>query len=187
MFKRICMTGIALFALVVLAPAALAANPHVLLTTSLGDVEIELNSEKAPISTNNFLAYVKEGFYNGTIFHRVISGFMAQGGGFTADLNQKRPNAPIKNEADNGLKNARGTIAMARTSAVDSATSQFFINVVDNDFLDHTPNNYGYAVFGKVIKGMDVVDKMMKVKTQNSGPYQDVPATPIVITSAKVL
>ncbi|AKJ40910.1 peptidylprolyl isomerase [Pragia fontium] len=187
MFKRICITLTALFSLAILAPAALAANPHVVLTTSLGDIEIELDSEKAPISSKNFLSYVNDGFYNGTIFHRVIPGFMAQGGGFTTDMNQKKPNAPIKNEAANGLKNVRGSIAMARTNVVDSATSQFFINVIDNDFLDHSPNNYGYAVFGKVVKGMDVVDKMMKEKTKSAGQHQDVPVMPIVITAAKVV
>ncbi|QBH98249.1 peptidylprolyl isomerase A [Limnobaculum zhutongyuii] len=187
MLKRICITLTALFSLVLLAPAALAANPHVVLTTSLGNIEIELDQDKAPISTKNFVTYVKDGFYDGTIFHRVIPGFMAQGGGFTAEMNQKKPNAPIKNEAANGLKNVRGTIAMARTNAVDSATSQFFINVVDNDFLDQSAGNFGYAVFGKVVKGMDVVDQMMKEKTQFSGQHQDVPVTPIVIKSAKVM
>lgn len=187
MFKRIGITLMALFSLAVVSTTAQAANPHVVLTTSMGDIEIELDSGKAPISTENFLAYVNSGFYDGTIFHRVIPGFMAQGGGFTADMQQKKANAPIKNEAKNGLTNARGTIAMARTNAVDSATSQFFINVVDNDFLNHSPANYGYAVFGKVVKGMDVVDSMMKEKTKHAGQHQDVPVTPIVITSAKVL
>lgn len=187
MFKRICITLAALFSLVFIVPAALAANPHVLLTTTAGNIEIELDNDKAPVSVRNFLAYVKDGFYNDTIFHRVIPGFMAQGGGLTADMNQKKLNAPITNEAKNGLKNVRGTLAMARTNAVDSATSQFFINVVDNDFLDNTPDNFGYAVFGKVVKGMDVVDKMMATPTQSVSGYQDVPVTPIVITSAKVL
>ncbi|WP_159566993.1 peptidylprolyl isomerase [Budvicia diplopodorum] len=187
MFKRICMTLAALFSLVLIAPAALAANAHVLLTTAAGNIEIELDNEKAPVSTKNFLTYVNDDFYNGTIFHRVIPGFMAQGGGFTADMNQKKPNEPIANEAKNGLKNVRGSVAMARTNVVDSATSQFFINVVDNDFLDNTPDNFGYAVFGKVVKGMDVVDKMMVAPTQSVGGHQDVPVTPIVIISAKVL
>lgn len=187
MFKRICITLMILFSVVLITPAALAANPHVLLTTTAGNIEIELDNDKAPVSVRNFLAYVNGGFYNETIFHRVIPGFMAQGGGFTADMNQKKPNAPIANEATNGLKNVKGTVAMARTNVVDSATSQFFINVVDNDFLNNTPNNFGYAVFGRVIKGMDVVDKMMAFPTQSVAGHQNVPVIPIVITSAKVL
>lgn len=160
------------------------------LTTSLGEIVIALNNEKAPISTENFLTYVKEGFYDGTIFHRVIPDFMAQGGGFDTKFNQKEVHAPIKNEADNGLKNTRGTLAMARTNIVDSATAQFFINYKDNAFLNHTAKNasgWGYAVFGEVIEGMDVVDKMATVATGNRGGHQDVPKTDIVIEKAEIL
>lgn len=164
-----------------------AANPIVLFKTSKGDIKIELYQKQAPISVQNFLDYVKSGQYNHTIFHRVIDGFMVQGGGFTADFKQKPTKAPIKNEADNGLKNTRGTLAMARTSDVDSASSQFFINVVDNPFLDFrskTPSGYGYAVFGKVIDGMDVVDKIKTVKTGSAGGHQDVPKEPVEILEA---
>jgi peptidyl-prolyl cis-trans isomerase B (cyclophilin B) len=160
------------------------------LTTSLGDIVIAVNSEKAPISAKNFLTYVKEGFYNGTIFHRVIPGFMAQGGGFDIGFNEKDGHAPIKNEADNGLKNTRGTLAMARTNVPDSATAQFFINLKDNSFLNHTAKNasgWGYAVFGEVIEGMDVVDKMATQATGNRGGHQDVPKTDIVIEKAELL
>ena len=160
------------------------------LTTSLGDIVIQLNSEKAPVSAANFLTYVQEGFYNGTIFHRIIPDFMAQGGGFDTSFNQKEVHAPIKNEADNGLKNTRGTLAMARTNVPDSATAQFFINYKDNGFLNHTGKNasgWGYAVFGEVIEGMDVVDKMASQPTGNRGGHQDVPKTDIVIEKAEVL
>jgi cyclophilin family peptidyl-prolyl cis-trans isomerase len=160
------------------------------LTTTLGDIVIQLNTEKAPISSENFLTYVKEGFYNGTIFHRVIKGFMAQGGGFDTSFNQKAVHAPIKNEADNGLSNNRGTLAMARTNIPDSATAQFFINYKDNAFLDHTsptPSGWGYAVFGEVIEGMDVVDAMANQPTGNHGGHQDVPKTDIVIEKAEVI
>ncbi|MGZ0078594.1 peptidylprolyl isomerase [Methylomonas sp. BW4-1] len=168
------------------------SNTHskVKLTTSLGDVVIQLEDEKAPVSAANFLAYVKQGFYAGTIFHRVIPGFMAQGGGFDTSFKQKETNAPIKNEADNGLKNKRGTLAMARTNDPHSATAQFFINYKDNSFLDHTspsPSGWGYAVFGEVIEGMDVVDAMAKQATGNRGPHQDVPKTDIVIEKAEVI
>lgn len=157
MLKKIALSAAAvLFASNLMAAPA----PHVVLTTSFGDVEIELNQDKAPVSTQNFLKYVDSNFYNNTIFHRVIPGFMAQGGGFTAQMQQKPTNDPIKNEADNGLNNVRGTVAMARTSDVNSATSQFFINVKDNAMLDHGARDYGYAVFGKVVKGMDVVDQI---------------------------
>ncbi|MDD1606669.1 MAG: peptidyl-prolyl cis-trans isomerase [Methylococcaceae bacterium] len=165
-------------------------NTKVKLTTSLGEVVIQLNSEKAPISAANFLNYVNEGFYNGTIFHRIIPDFMAQGGGFDTKFNQKEVHAPIKNEADNGLKNTRGTLAMARTNAPDSATAQFFINYKDNSFLNHTGKNasgWGYAVFGEVIEGMDVVDAMAKQATGNRGGHSDVPKTDIVIEKAEVL
>ncbi|KIH76438.1 peptidyl-prolyl cis-trans isomerase B (cyclophilin B) [Geoalkalibacter ferrihydriticus] len=164
-------------------------NPEVVLHTSHGDITIELYPEQAPASVENFLTYVRDGFYDGTIFHRVISNFMIQGGGMTPDMNNKKTNAPIKNEADNGLKNERGTLAMARTQVIDSATSQFFINVTDNDFLNHrdkTPNGYGYAVFGKVAQGMDVVDAIRKVPTGNAGFHQDVPKEPVLIEKAVV-
>jgi len=160
------------------------------LTTTLGDIVIQLNAEKAPISSQNFLTYVNEGFYNGTIFHRVIKGFMAQGGGFDTSFNQKAVHAPIKNEANNGLSNKRGTLAMARTNVPDSATAQFFINYKDNAFLDHsspTPSGWGYAVFGEVIEGMDVVDAMANQPTGNRGGHQDVPKTDIVIEKAEVI
>ena len=160
------------------------------LTTSLGDIVIQLNAEKAPISTENFLTYVKEGFYNGTIFHRVMPGFMAQGGGFDVDLNQKAVHGSIKNEADNGLKNTRGTLAMARTPDPDSATAQFFINYKDNSFLNYsspTPNGWGYAVFAEVIEGMEVVDAMSDAPTGNRGGHQDVPKENIVIEKAEII
>ena len=152
--------------------------------TSMGTITLELNEEKAPETVKNFVRYAKEGHYDGTVFHRVIDGFMIQGGGFTKDMNQKETHEPIRNEAMNGLKNDRGTIAMARTMIVDSATSQFFINLVDNDFLNFTsptPQGFGYAVFGKVTDGMDVVDQIAKVKTGFSGPHQNVPEEPVVI------
>jgi len=148
--------------------AEAAGNPVVVLSTTLGDIKIELYPDKAPVTVENFLGYVKSKFYDGTIFHRVIPNFMIQGGGFDAEMKQKKTGPQIKNEAGNGLKNARGTISMARTSVVDSATSQFFINVKDNTPLDHrdeTPRGYGYAVFGSVIEGMDVVDKIVSVST----------------------
>lgn len=160
------------------------------LTTSLGNIVIQLNTEKAPISSANFLSYVKEGFYTDTIFHRVIPGFMAQGGGFDSSFSQKTTHAPIKNEADNGLANTRGTLAMARTSDPDSATAQFFINYKDNAFLNHTSpttSGWGYAVFAEVVEGMDVVDAMAKEATGNRGPHQDVPKTDIVIQKAEVV
>ncbi|WP_032322552.1 peptidylprolyl isomerase A, partial [Shigella flexneri] len=171
----------ALSALSALSPAAMAAkgDPHVLLTTSAGNIELELDKQKAPVSVQNFVDYVNSGFYNNTTFHRVIPGFMIQGGGFTEQMQQKKPNPPIKNEADNGLRNTRGTIAMARTADKDSATSQFFINVADNAFLDHGQRDFGYAVFGKVVKGMDVADKISQVPTHDVGPYQNVPSKPV--------
>jgi peptidyl-prolyl cis-trans isomerase B (cyclophilin B) len=160
------------------------ANPRVLLSTSHGDIILELDQGKAPISSENFLAYAADGHFDGTIFHRVIPGFMIQGGGFTADMRQKSTKAPIANEADNGLKNGRGTIAMARTSDPHSATSQFFINLTDNAFLDHkgkTPQGWGYAVFGEVVEGMEVVDAIARVATGTSGPHSDVPKEPVVL------
>ncbi|CAM3739278.1 peptidylprolyl isomerase [Parendozoicomonas haliclonae] len=164
----------------------LMAAPVVVMETNLGSVEIELNEEKAPISSKNFLSYAEKGFYNGTIFHRVIPGFMAQGGGFTEDMNQKNTDQPIKNESTNGLLNTRGTLAMARTPHPDSATSQFFINLVDNPFLDGKSYKPGYAVFGKVTKGMEVIDKMALAPTGNKGMHQNVPVEAIVIKSMTV-
>ena len=187
MLKSTLAAMAAVFAISAFSPAMAAkGDPHVLLTTSAGNIELELNSQKAPISVDNFLKYVNSGFYNNTTFHRVIPGFMVQGGGFNEQMQQKQPNPPIKNEADNGLRNTRGTIAMARTADQDSATSQFFINVANNDFLNHkneTPSGYGYAVFGKVIQGQDVVDRIKSVSTGSYGPYQDVPKTPVIIKS----
>lgn len=165
-------------------------SSKVKLTTNLGSIVIQLNTEKAPISSENFLTYVKDGFYTGTIFHRVIKGFMAQGGGFDADFKQKTTRSPIKNEANNGLPNARGTVAMARTSDPDSASAQFFINYKDNSFLNHTSptsSGWGYAVFGEVVEGMDVVDAMANQPTGNRGGYQDVPRDNIVIEKAEVI
>lgn len=164
--------------------------PKVQMTTSMGDITIELDAEAAPITVKNFLAYVNDGFYEGTVFHRVINGFMIQGGGMDKNLNPKSNNDPIVNEASNGLKNDRGTIAMARTSDPDSATSQFFINHKDNDFLNYsgpTPDKIGYAVFGKVTEGIDVVDKIAEVETARHGHYDDVPAEPIEILSARIM
>jgi peptidyl-prolyl cis-trans isomerase B (cyclophilin B) len=164
-------------------------NPVVCISTSAGDFWAEIFADKAPVSADNFLAYVKEGFFDGLIFHRVIPRFMIQGGGFDSNMQQKKTKAPIKNEAGNGMKNTTGTLAMARTNVVDSATSQFFINVADNDFLDHKNNSaegYGYAVFGRVTNGMDVVQKIEKVRTGSKGLHQDVPVEPVVIQSIKV-
>lgn len=162
------------------------AGPQVRLDTSAGPVTIELDDQKAPLSTENFLSYVDSGYYDGTAFHRVIDGFMVQGGGFTADLQRKPTEPPIANEADNGLTNDRGTLAMARTSDPNSATSQFFINLVDNAFLNHPgQDGYGYAVFGRVIEGMDVVDAIAKSATGPAGPFRsDVPNPIVVIESA---
>jgi cyclophilin family peptidyl-prolyl cis-trans isomerase len=157
----------------------------VVFETTKGNITIELSPEQAPISAENFLAYVDAGHFDGTIFHRVIPGFMIQGGGFTEDMQQKPTGDPIKNEADNGLKNERGTLSMARTSDIHSATSQFFLNVADNAFLDHGGRDFGYAVFGKVVEGMDVVDDIVQVPTGGKGGHQDVPLEPIVVRSAK--
>jgi len=161
-----------------------SSDSVVLIKTSKGDIKVKLYAKKAPITVKNFLKYVDSKHYNGTIFHRVISNFMIQGGGFTKNMTQKATKAPIKNEADNGLSNKRGTLAMARTGVVDSATNQFFINVKDNAFLDHkskSPRGYGYCVFGKVIGGMDVVDKIKDSQTGHKGRYSDVPIEPIEI------
>ncbi len=170
------------------AEVKVEAHPKVLMQTSHGEIEIELDAEKAPLSVANFLKYVDEGFYNGTIFHRVISSFMIQGGGFTQDMNQKKTHDPIKNEAANGLHNDTGTIAMARTGDPHSATAQFFINVADNSSLNYTAPNeagYGYAVFGKVTTGMHVVNRIKMVKTGQIGPYGDVPMDPVIIKTVK--
>jgi len=164
------------------------SNPIVVMETSEGTIKVELWADKAPGSVKNFLRYADEKFFDGTVFHRVIDGFMIQGGGMTADLRRKPTHEPIQNEARADLKNLRGTLALARTSDLHSATSQFFINVKDNAFLDHrseTPDGFGYAVFGKVIAGMDVVDKIRKVKTTTKSGNQDVPATPVVIQSVR--
>jgi cyclophilin family peptidyl-prolyl cis-trans isomerase len=174
------------------AATAAAANPRVQLHTNLGDITLELDAAKAPISVENFLGYVKAGHYNGTVFHRVIDNFMAQGGGFTADMQQKPTRAAIKNEANNGLSNLRGTIAMARTTDPHSAMAQFFINLVDNPRLDFVSeqngHTWGYAVFGKVVEGMDTVDKIRAIETGPQGPFaRDVPKTAVVIESAEVV
>ncbi len=169
--------------------SAQAADPKVEIKTNLGNIVLELNQEKAPKTVDNFLQYVKSGAYNGTIFHRVIDGFMIQGGGYDADMKQKPVRAPIKNEATNGLKNERGTVAMARTGDPHSATAQFFINVADNVFLNHVSpeQNWGYAVFAKVVDGIDVVDKIKSVKTGDKAYMQNVPLEPVVIQSVKLL
>ena len=164
-----------------------AQNPKVVLETSMGDITLELYPDKAPATVKNFLTYTNEKFYDGTVFHRVISGFMIQGGGMTADMNEKPTHSPILNEADNGLKNDRGTIAMARTNDPNSATAQFFINAKDNTFLNFrskTIEGYGYCVFGKVTKGLDVVDAIEKTPTTTKGFFQDVPAKPVIIKKA---
>lgn len=165
-------------------------NPRVALETTKGKIVIELYPDKAPKSVENFLQYVNSGFYNGVIFHRVIPGFMIQGGGFNKDMTQKPAKGSIQNEADNGLRNERGTIAMARTSDPHSASAQWFINVADNRSLDHkgkTPQGWGYAVFGKVVEGMDVADAIVGVRTTSKGPHGDVPVEPIVINKASVV
>jgi len=168
--------------------SAFAANPVVEVKTNQGTLLIELYADKAPKSVANFLQYVQDGFYNGTVFHRVIDGFMIQGGGFTPDMKQKTTRPPIENEAKNGLKNVAGTLAMARTGDPHSATAQFFINLADNVPLDYpSRDGWGYAVFGKVTQGGEVVQKVAKVKTGNAGMHQNVPATPVVIESVKLL
>ena len=166
------------------------AHPRVVLETTKGNITLELDAEKAPKTVANFLDYVHAGFYDGTVFHRVISGFMIQGGGFTPKLEQKKTREPIQNEADNGLQNNRGTIAMARTGNPHSATAQFFVNLKDNGFLNHTastPQGWGYAVFGKVVDGMDVVDAIAQVPTTTKAGYENVPVEPVVIEHARVL
>ena len=169
---------------------SMSTAPRVKMSTNQGDFIISLNAEKAPKTVANFLAYVKDGFFDGTIFHRVIDGFMIQGGGFEPGLKQKATKAPVENEANNGLKNNKYTLAMARTSDPHSATAQFFINVANNDFLNHTAptaQGWGYAVFGEVVEGQDVIDKMKGVPTGNSGFHQNVPTNDVVITKAVVL
>ena len=181
------LLGALCLALALLAPANVAAQdkPVLVIETSMGNITVELNRARAPKSVDNILSYVNDGFYDGTIFHRVISNFMIQGGGFTPDMARKTTRDPIQNEAGNGLKNRRGTLAMARTAEVHSATAQFFINVQDNSFLDHKGNSsgdYGYAVFGKVTDGMDVVDKIKDVKTGDG----DVPTEPVLIKTIRL-
>jgi cyclophilin family peptidyl-prolyl cis-trans isomerase len=153
--------------------------------TSHGDFIVELFEKDAPLSAANFLQYVEDGFFDGTIFHRIVPGFVIQGGGLTADFDQKKTRTPVKNEATNGVRNQRGSLSMARTNDIHSATSQFFVNLVDNDFLDHSPGNYGYAVFGRVTEGMDVVDKIAKVRTGRRKGYTDAPMEDVIIKSAR--
>ncbi len=172
------------------SPTPGAGNPLVVLSTSHGDITLELFKTEAPVSVQNFLQYANDGFYSGTVFHRVRKGFMIQGGGFTPTLDEKPTRPPIQNEATNGLHNVRGTLAMARTRALRSATSQFYINVVDNRMLDHTgyaPEDFGYAVFGRVLSGMEVVDRIAAVPTTSKGPMDDVPVEPVVIKSVKLV
>jgi peptidyl-prolyl cis-trans isomerase B (cyclophilin B) len=178
----------ALSVLAAVSPAAAGESPKVVLETDKGKIVIELYPDKSPKTVQNFLDYVDAGHYNSTIFHRVIPNFMIQGGGMTAGMKEKPTKPPVKNEADNGLKNQRGTIAMARTQVPDSATAQFFLNLVDNDFLDFknkTVQGWGYAVFGKVVEGMEVVDAIAKVKTTNRGGHQDVPVDTVMIIKAE--
>jgi cyclophilin family peptidyl-prolyl cis-trans isomerase len=153
--------------------------------TTLGSFTIEFFEKEAPISVANFLKYVDDGFFDGTIFHRIVPGFVIQGGGFTEDLSQKKTQPPIKNEADNGLKNERGTLSMARTNDINSATSQFFVNLKDNDFLDHKRGNFGYAVFARVTEGMDVVDQIAAVETARKRGFDDVPVEPVIMTAVR--
>ncbi len=184
MLKKILLTSCMLF----MTGNALAAdNPHVVIDTSFGEIELVLEAEKAPITVNNFLDYVDAESYNDTIFHRVMPGFMIQGGGFDKNMQQKATKDPIKNEANNGLKNNRGTVAMARTQDPDSATMQFFINHADNDFLNNSSRDAGYAVFAKVVRGMDVADQIAQVRTANQGGHQNVPTDPIIINTIKRL
>ncbi|UCU97947.1 peptidylprolyl isomerase [Acidovorax radicis] len=186
--STLALASIALAAMFSVAPVQAQDAPKVKLATSMGDIVVQLDAAKAPKTVENFLAYVKDKHYDGTIFHRVIDGFMIQGGGFTADMVQKPTKAPIALEASNGLKNDTYTIAMARTGNPNSATSQFFINVKDNAMLNApSPDGHGYAVFGKVVQGTDVVDKIKAVATGNKGPYQNVPTAPVTINSATLV
>ena len=197
LLKQLCFLVATTVPLMLAYPAQAAktdkskgASPVVRMTTSLGVIEIELDAKRAPVTTENFLRYAKEGFYDGTIFHRVIPGFMIQGGGFGPRMKRKQAHDPINNEADNGLKNVRGAIAMARTANPHSATSQFFINTVDNENLNHTGKTgagWGYAVFGYVIEGMDVVTKIENQPTTTVGPYRDVPATDVLIKKTEII
>lgn len=190
MLLMTCFTVAATVCFANSSDAAAKQHPLVLIETNLGNITLELYPDKAPLTVKNFLDYVNSGHYDGTIFHRVINGFMIQGGGFTKEMNQKSTKAPIVIESENGLKNERGTIAMARTSDVNSATSQFFINVVDNKMLDFsakTPAGYGYCVFGKVIKGMDVIDKIKEVKTGTKQGHGNVPLEPVEIIKVSVV
>jgi len=157
----------------------------ILFETTLGDFKIEFFEKEAPVSVANFRKYIDGGFFNGTIFHRIVPGFVIQGGGFTEDMSQKKTEAPIKNEADNGLKNSRGTLSMARTNDINSATSQFFVNLKDNDFLDHSRGNFGYAVFARVIEGMDVVDKIAAVETGRKRGFDDVPVEAVIMKTVR--
>ena len=190
MFLRLFTTSALLLVASTLAFAD-SSKPRVKIETNQGIILLELDAQKAPASVKNFLEYVNSGFYDGTIFHRVISNFMIQGGGFTPNLQQKSTRAPVQNEANNGLRNVRGTVAMARTAEPHSATAQFFINVVNNSFLDHrsqTVRGWGYTVFGKVVEGMDVVDKIRNVQTGSGGPFsQDLPQTPVIIQKVTVV
>lgn len=190
--KKILLTAFAFMAVSSIAEGTddMGKTTTVLMETSKGDIKLELYPERAPETVKNFVQYATDGFYNGTIFHRVIDGFMIQGGGFTADMEQKETMSPIKNEAGNGLSNKTGTIAMARTSVINSATAQFFINVKDNDFLDHrdtTAQGFGYCVFGKVVDGMDVVTSIEEVKTKAKPPHHDVPAEPVIIEKVTIV
>ena len=194
MLKKLPLIGALVLALS-MSDGALAASPQVAIKTSMGEIVVELYPDKAPKSVENFLQYTRDGFYAGTVFHRVIGGFMIQGGGFTSDFykgvpgyGQKKPRAPIAIESQNGLKNDRGWLAMARTSDPNSATAQFFINTVDNAGLNHPqPDGHGYAVFGKVVRGMEVVDAIRGVRTVSRGPFSDVPAEPVTIESVSVV
>lgn len=183
--RKLALSALALVGLLGAAPAAILddAKPVVVISTNLGDITVELEPQKAPLTVKNFLGYVDASFYDGTIFHRVIPGFMIQGGGMTADMKEKKTQPPVKNESKGGLSNVKGSIAMARTNNPDSATAQFFINVADNKQLDTYGG--GYTVFGRVLEGMDVADKIVAVKTVTRGPNEDVPAEPIVIQSIK--
>lgn len=197
LLKQLCLLVAATAPLMLAYPTEAAktnkskgTNPVVRMTTSLGVIEVELDTKRAPVTTENFLRYAREGFYDGTVFHRVIPGFMVQGGGFEPRMKRKQTRDPINNEADNGLKNLRGAIAMARTADPHSATSQFFINTMDNENLNHTGKTgagWGYAVFGKVIKGMDVVTKIENQPTTTVGPYRDVPTTDVLIQKTEII
>ena len=186
MSEQMLKQALAVMTVAAMSMSVWAQNTIVEMKTNLGSIEIELFNDKAPISTNNFIEYANAGFYNGTIFHRVIPGFMIQGGGMDTQMNEKTTRASIVNESANGLKNSRGTLAMARTNNPNSASSQFFINTVDNDFLNKSPMNAGYAVFGKVIKGMDIVSEIEKVQTSTQKYHQDVPVKPVVISTMTI-